>query len=245
MLVSKIFVTGDTHSMVDIDKLRYMDFEEKTGVNAKELTKDDYVIVCGDFGVLWHTDDPKKCKTVNWYENHPWTTLFVDGNHEQFYNLYRCPVEDWHGGKVHRVSNSVIHLMRGQIFDIDGLSFFTMGGATSIDVATRKLGVDLFEEELPSCQEYETALNNLEKCNWDVDYILTHCCSDAYQIDVLRYGNLRQLPDVISDSLTEFLRQIEFEHNIKFKHWYFGHYHRDARVDQKHTCLYNGIIQIK
>lgn len=77
------------------------------------------------------------------------TTLFIDGNHEYFrtndYHIQQkeykyctglmdLPVEEWHDGKVHKVSDSVIHLMRGQIFEINGLSFFTFGGARSHDI---------------------------------------------------------------------------------------------------------------
>ena len=39
------------------------------------------------------------------------------------------PVAEWHGGKVHRIRPHVLHLMRGQIFELEGCRFFTMGGA--------------------------------------------------------------------------------------------------------------------
>ena len=48
--------------------------------------------------------------------------------------LRELPVEDWHGGTVQRVRPSVIHLMRGQVYDIAGKRFFTMGGASSRDI---------------------------------------------------------------------------------------------------------------
>lgn len=38
------------------------------------------------------------------------------------------PIEQWNGGKVHLINDSVIHLMRGQIYTIDKLKFFTIGG---------------------------------------------------------------------------------------------------------------------
>ena len=37
-----------------------------------------------------------------------------------------------HGGKVHRIRPHVLHLMRGQVFDIEGHTFFTMGGVKSV-----------------------------------------------------------------------------------------------------------------
>ena len=46
------------------------------------------------------------------------------------------PVEEWHGGKVrHIVRDKIILLERGQIFDIEGHSYFTFGGARSHDIS--------------------------------------------------------------------------------------------------------------
>ena len=68
----------------------------------------------------------------------------------------------------------MIHLMRGQIFKIDGLKFFTFGGAYSIDKMSRAEGISWFPEEIPSREEYEEGWKNLEKEDFQVDYILTH-----------------------------------------------------------------------
>lgn len=35
----------------------------------------------------------------SWLNDRPFTTLFVDGNHENFDLLNAYPVENWHGGK--------------------------------------------------------------------------------------------------------------------------------------------------
>ena len=43
-----IFITGDTHGDFDIEKLSLKNFPEQ-----EELTKDDYLIVAGDFGAVW------------------------------------------------------------------------------------------------------------------------------------------------------------------------------------------------
>lgn len=100
------------------------------------MTKEDYVIICGDFGGVWNkeVENKEEKHLLDWLEGKPFTTLFVDGNHENFDRLYSYPVELWHGGKVHKIRPSVIHLMRGQIYEIDGKSFFTFGGASSHDI---------------------------------------------------------------------------------------------------------------
>ena len=48
-----IYITGDTHGDIKRFKTR----------SAKKLTKDDILIVCGDFGFLW--DESKKEKKTS------------------------------------------------------------------------------------------------------------------------------------------------------------------------------------
>lgn len=64
----------------------------------------------------------------------------------------------WNGGRVHEVMPHVLHLMRGQVFDIDGLSIFTMGGASSHDREWRTEGESWWPEELPSDAERTESL---------------------------------------------------------------------------------------
>ena len=50
-----IYITGDTHIPVDIGKLSVKRFPEQ-----KEMTKRDYVIICGDFGGVWDGSNEEK-----------------------------------------------------------------------------------------------------------------------------------------------------------------------------------------
>ena len=117
-----IFVTGDTHNDIDIHKLSRQNF------NYEGLTKDDYIIICGDFGFIWH-GNRKDDWWLNWLEDLPCSVLWADGNHENFDAIEQYPVEEWHGGKVHKIREHVIHLMRGEVYDISGKKFFVFGGA--------------------------------------------------------------------------------------------------------------------
>jgi len=51
----KIYVTGDTHQEHNSSKLSKKCFPEQ-----KELTKDDFVIVAGDFGYYWNEKSKKR-----------------------------------------------------------------------------------------------------------------------------------------------------------------------------------------
>ena len=57
-----IYVTGDTHIPIDISKLSSKNFPQQ-----KELTKNDYVIICGDFGGVWY-GGPKDDYWLDWLE---------------------------------------------------------------------------------------------------------------------------------------------------------------------------------
>ena len=50
-----IYITGDTHIPTDIGKLSSKRFPEQ-----KNLTKNDYVIICGDFGGVWDESNEEK-----------------------------------------------------------------------------------------------------------------------------------------------------------------------------------------
>lgn len=223
-----LYITGDTHGDADVRKLYKRKFPQRV------LDKNDYVLICGDCGAVWDGAGFDRYIQRYW-KNKNWTTLYVDGNHENFDILNSLPVEEWCGGKIHRVSESVIHLMRGQVFDIDGHKIFTMGGASSHDKIYRKEGVSWWKAELPSEEEYNEALKNLEKHNNTVDYVVTHCASSEVQ-DLIPAGSYEK------DELTGFLKLIDKD--VDFKHWYFGHYHKDLEVDNKHTALYQSVIQL-
>ena len=83
-----IYITGDCHS--NFERFNTGNFPEQ-----KEMTKDDYVIICGDFGGVWNKDGESKMETsaLDWLDGKAFTTLFVDGNHENFDRLYAYPVE--------------------------------------------------------------------------------------------------------------------------------------------------------
>ncbi len=61
----------------------------------KELGKEDYVIICGDFGGIWDVDrfrvqeSPSEKAGLDWLEQKPFTTLFIPGNHENYDRLNR------------------------------------------------------------------------------------------------------------------------------------------------------------
>jgi len=223
-----IYITGDTHIPIDISKLNTKNFPQQ-----KDLTKKDYIIICGDFGGVWDGSAADK-HWLQWLNEKSFTTLFVDGNHENHPMLNGYDVVTFCGGKAHRVMGNVYHLMRGQVFTIDGIKFFAMGGTASHDKHLRREGITWWPEELPSDEECREAVLNLQAHDNTVDYIVTHCAADSVQWEISdRYE---------SDNLTEFLEAVKNE--VSYKRWYFGHYHLDEDIDDRHTCVFDGIVQV-
>ena len=250
-----IYVTGDTHANF---KHR---FSTENFSEQKDMTKDDYLIICGDFGGIWDVGWESKNEKywLDWFESRNYTLLFVDGNHENFDRLNGYPVKEWHGGKVHEIRPHVLHLMRGQVFEIDGKKIFTFGGASSHDIDGGILELDdpdfkkkkkeldkgwktyrinhlsWWKEELPSAEEMEEGRINLQKHNNQVDFIVTHCASSS-TVALLRQGVYK--PDLLTDYLEE-VRQ-----TVKFKKWFFRHYHDNRNVNEEEILLWEQIIRI-
>ena len=222
-----IYVTGDTHQNINIKKLTIDFFPEQ-----KFMSKNDYVIICGDFGCVWNGSNSDKY-WQRWFDNKNFTTLFVDGNHENFNLIKQYPISEWNGGKVQFITPSIIHLMRGEIYNINGYSFFAMGGASSHDIEFRTENISWWKDELPNDQEYENAFKNLEKHNNKIDFIISHCCSDNVQNMINS--------NYVHDKLTNFFRIID--ETVEFKKWFFGHYHIDKDFG-KYRCLFEDVIKI-
>lgn len=241
-----IYVAGDTHTPIDIRKLNTKNFPEQ-----KKMTKDDYLIILGDAGFLWENImDKLELYWLNWMANKNFTTLFLDGNHENHPKLlsgiiapevvdnngyYKADngyiIERKFGGYVGKIWDSVYHLRRGEVYDIDGKKLFVMGGAASHDKEHRKEGLTWWPEEEPNYKEFDYGLDNLKKVNNTVDYILGHSAPDSI-LEKIFNNNER------SDSVSKFFEYIiSF---VKFDKFYCGHLHGDVTYEKYHI-LYQKI----
>ena len=223
-----IYITGDTHIPCDISKITTKKFPD-----SKKLSKSDFLIICGDFGGVWNNNN-EELYWRKWLNNKKFTTLFIDGNHENFNLLREFEIVDFCGGKAHKISESIYHLMRGQIYEIEGNRFFTFGGASSHDKEYRVMDKNWWEEELPSERELDYAKTNLEAVGWKVDYIVTHCAPTSIQQIINSSFE--------TDKLTNFFEILK--EKATYKKWFFGHYHIDKTIEERFCCLFNDIFQI-
>ncbi|EGL17496.1 MULTISPECIES: metallophosphoesterase family protein [unclassified Paenibacillus] len=208
-----IYITGDIHGTISVgSRLNKRNFPEQ-----KSLTKKDCVIIAGDFGLIWDGSREDQYWLKWLHKEKPFTTLFIDGNHENFDLLEQYPVEIWNGGKVHKINSSVIHLMRGQVFTIENKKFFTFGGAASHDKEYRKEGKSWWKREMPSKDEYEEGLENLKR--------------SLFSIHMER------------DEMHPYFYEIEKK--LKYKRWYFGHFHQNVELTRNKRLIYSDLIKIQ
>lgn len=58
-------------------------FSTRNFPQQRQMGREDYVIVTGDHGGVWDGSDRDRY-WLGWLKKKPFTTLFVDGNHENF-----------------------------------------------------------------------------------------------------------------------------------------------------------------
>lgn len=248
-----IYVTGDIHG----NPVR---FNTSSFPEQKEMTKDDYVIILGDFGLIWDKDEEGTNEKywLKWLEDKSFTTVFVDGNHENHKRLSTYPIKEWNGGLVHEIRPSVFHLMRGEVFTLQKKKFFAFGGAQSHDIYDGILEYDgwrkqakvlesqgkymyrirdlsWWEEEMPNEEEKQNGRNNLEKNDWKVDFILSHDCPSSTQAQIY-IGNRD------TNELNVYLEEIK--QKCEYTRWLFGHNHINKQVNEKDIALYEQIVRI-
>lgn len=254
-----IFITADIHGNP------FNRFSTDAFYEQKEFSKDknkNIIIQLGDFGIIWNRDgetSEEKYK-LDWLEQKPFTTVFIDGNHENHLRLATYPVKEWNGGLVHEIRPHVLHLMRGEVFTIENKKFFCFGGASSHDIQNgildyddpdwkqkakeldkqrkymyRIKGLSWWEQELPTEEEMQYGIDNLTKHNNKVDFILSHSPSTS---ELYLMGQGIYKPDTLTNYLEEIKATTEYKRHL------FGHMHCNRVINDKDICLYEQIIRI-
>jgi len=228
-----IYLTGDTHG--EFSKLSNTNWPIST-----YLTRNDYVVVTGDFGLIFHpTQSKDEIWWTRWLTQKPFTILFLDGNHENHTKLNKLPREEKFGGTVGKVADNIYHLRRGEIYEIEGKKILTFGGAASVDKAYRTEGISWWAEEVPSYADTDNCYRSLEKHNFAVDYIMAHTCPQALAPVI---AGRRGSSSVFDDPTQRMLDHITS--GCTFSHFVCGHWHEDVSYGNYHF-LHKKIINLK
>ena len=222
-----IYVTGDCHG--DITKFSDHQF--------KKIKEGDTLIICGDFGFIWDGSEKEK-KAIDKLSKKKYKILFVDGAHENFNLLNQYKLSRYKGGYVHKISDNILHLMRGEIYEIEGKKIFAMGGGESYDREMRTEGETWWREEIPSKDELANGAKNLDEIECDIDIVITHE-APATTKEFLR---LKTNEIVKVTPLNNYLDQLTA--NVKYKHWYFGSLHIDLQITANMTAIFQNVAEI-
>lgn len=218
-----VYITGDLHG----------DITRFSSPGLRPLRKGDTLIVCGDFGFIWD-GGKKERKVLKKLGALPYTLLFLDGRHENYDLLAEYPVTEWNGGRVQVIEGNLMHLMRGEIYEIEDMTYFVFGGGESDDPDLRIDAGGWWEAEMPTVQEMEHGLANLAAHDNRVDYILTHEPSEKSSGYLARGTRI--------NGVNIYLNRIE--NTVTFKKWFFGCLHQDKTMSKQHRAVFQDVVQV-
>ena len=219
-----LYITGNMHG----EMARFEDSR------IRKLKKGDTLIVCGDFGFLWD-GGAKEEKNLKKLGSKKYQILFVDGTHENFDLLEKYPVTDWNGGKVQQISGNLYHLMRGQVYELEGKKIFTFGGGESTEKQMYIEAGKWWEQEMPGLEEMRTALDNLRANQFQVDYILTHEPAPGMPAHKVNPKDTTNQLDAFFDELVK---------RVQYDKWFFGSLHIDRKITAKTYAVFNEVVPL-
>lgn len=217
-----IYVTGDLHG----------DLRRFSSSPFRALKKDDTLLVCGDFGFLWQGGAEEE-KALDFIAKRNYQVAFVEGTHDNLDLVEAFPQEDWNGGQVHRIRPNLVHLIRGEVFTLEGMTFLAMGGGSSDDNAPLEKGVNWWPGMLPREEELSGFRQKMEEHQWKLDFILSH--QAPTNIDACVNGRVCDVT-----LLTAFLD--ELQRSASFEKWYFGRYHQNKMIPPAYQGLYDQVL---
>lgn len=269
----RMFVFGDLHGGQDgeMQYLSNVNFPEQ-----KDLTKEDIVVQLGDFGYVWYYPESrdlykKDIRYLNELAKRNFTLFVIPGNHENYDIINALPIIKKWGGKVYemKLRDGIIYFaVRGEVYVINGKTFFTFSGATT----GSKEGRYTYEQHISKDKflkkkfrygvHYKTVMERVKLKDvslWSQELSTAEERENArmnldkvdYKVD---YVLTHTPPTFIVE---EFLHRTEYteakftcstakflddiSHQLKFKEWYYGHCHHNYVYDdngEKYICHY-------
>lgn len=171
---------GDVHARFGTMLLQYNE--------AKQSFPISHIIQVGDFGFF--ADRIKDLKF-------PVPTYFIDGNHENFWDL-----KEFESFKI----PNLFFIRRGETVTLEGVTFGGVGGSEFMDKVNTTYGAVFSDYEIEKLLDKQ------------VDIILTHDCpSDLGVPGSPEFSYLGQPGS----------KRLSLLKALKPKRWFFGHYHKN------------------
>lgn len=223
---ARVLLAGDWHGNTDWAR-RTIEFAVQHNCQA--------VIQLGDFGI-WPGPSGRRYLDVlqRWLHSAGIWCAFIDGNHEDFWQLNALPLDE-HG--LRPVRPGIWHIPRGTRWQWAGRTWLGLGGATSLDRADRRLGRDWWPEEAITAAQGEQVM-----AGGHADVMLTHDCPAGVPMPGLEQSgwSLNGLAEAHAHArgllnIVEVVRPHQLWH---------GHYHLRYRADVQFAgrpCMVNGL----
>ncbi len=235
-----IYLVGDLHGGQDgsMRSLNTTKFPEQ-----KNLTKDDLVICLGDFGFFWSLIQTKEEKHwIKWLQEKPFQMCFISGNHEN-HDLIDKEFTDikFLGAPAQEYKSqygSIIHLKFGEVYIYEGKKIAVISKAMSQDKIYRTAYIDWWPTEIPSTSEFEYCLQNLNKHDFIVDYVLAHTCPIQVMKPMFGIDDKGKALDPVAKFLDNLI-----DMDLVFDEFHFGHFHQRTNYglnQQDYYCHYKG-----
>ena len=210
-----IYITGDTHGDIGIFSERRLD----------HLKKDDTLIITGDFGFIWN-DSKEESKNLKKLSKKKFDILFVEGAHENFERLKEFEEVPFHEGTARKIADNIYCLNRGELYSIEGKTIFALGGGLPPEADETEQS-----PSLPTDEELEYAVVNLQEQHRRVDLIITHEAPASVKRLIDRNAGINDL-NIFLDTVM---------HNTRWQKWYFGSLHEDRAVSENLICVFEEV----
>lgn len=229
-----LFITGDLHGRAYFSKL-----ERFASEFGHKLSKEDVLLVLGDFCLPWDCPPNEQDNDLmGRISQFPWTTAFIDGNHENHDMLSTLPTARVFDATAGRLAKGIYHLRRGRVYSICGHKMLTMGGAMSQDADILKKSGSWWPEEVPNAKE-RAACDRAIKKHPQIDIVATHTPPTRQLISHAKSCDMNWEPDEFCDWL-----QTHVADKVRFRAWFYGHMHDDRPWETPYTPLMHVIYDV-
>lgn len=196
--------------------------------NWLKNSKEKYCIQLGDFGFIFSVSpslseeamlDQFSEKLIK-KDRYLFTVL---GNHENWPRIMAMEQVECMGAKCWKIRDRIYAVQPGEILNLEGKTILCIGGADSHDKDWRRVfeiqyGFPIWwAEEAITEGDISRARYNLEKYNFCVDYICTHCPPYTVSCKLFEYAK-QYKSELLLDKILE---------QVEFSDWFCGHVHEN------------------
>jgi len=201
----------------------------------------NYHVILGDGGFMWQGNQKTDLFNYKVLAHRPFPVLCVIGNHEPILGMSDVPQADIGIGEtVYQINDKpfAAYLKRGKVYNIDGIKFLVLGGALSVDRASRKPNKTWWEKEYWTEQEELNLFKLLETENV-FDCVISH--TGPHHINKRLFESKTSSKEKFFDDVA--LLNDEVYNHIKFREWWCGHWHQnryyfDSETEHGYQYLY-------